>query len=96
MTEPTHEVAGEQAINTEVKVQHGSNKLAYKTKLSFTDVNRKHETVTSVQPPQITQVGMLQFLLEDRLISFPLINVFRMETEQLDVIEPSKIIVSSK
>lgn len=88
-TEPM--LAGDSKVDVQVK--KSSRKHSYKTKLAFTDVNRAHATITSVEPPSITQVGMLQFLLEDRLVSYPLINIFRMETEQLDVIEPSKLII---
>lgn len=88
-TEPA--LAGEQAID--VKVKPSVRKHSYKTKLAFIDINRSHATITSVEPPAITQAGMLQFLLEDRLVSYPLMNIFRMETEQLDVIEPSKLII---
>lgn len=95
MTEPT-QVAGEKQVTADVTVQKSQRLVSYKTKLLFIDLQRKGEVVTSVQPPTITQAGMLQFVLEDRLVAFPLMHIFRMETEQLDVIEPSKLIVSSK
>ncbi len=95
MTEPTA-VAGEKEVTADVSVQSSKRLVAYKTKLLFLDMNRKGEAITSVQPPTITQAGMLQFVLEDRLVAFPLMHIFRMETEQLDVIEPSKLIVSSR
>lgn len=83
-------------LSAEVKVQPSQKSFNYRTKLRFTDINRPHETIISVQPPAITQAGMLQLLLNDRLVTFPLQNIFRFEVEQLDEIVPSKIIVSEK
>lgn len=77
----------------EFEVKPSQKTVTFKTKLAFIDINRKHCEIVSVQPPQITQAGMLQFLLEDRLVSYPLMVIFRFETEQLMSIEPPKIIV---
>lgn len=80
----------------EVKIEAPKQNISYKTKLVFIDINRKHETLVSSHPPAITQAGMLQFLLSDRLISFPLSVIFRFETEQLSTVEPVRVIVGEK
>lgn len=80
-------------LEAKVEVKPSSTSVNYKTKLVFIDINRKHEAIISVVAPSIAQAGMLQFLLEDRLVSFPLNVIFRMETEQLTTVESSKLIV---
>lgn len=77
----------------DVQAKPSQKRYAYKTKLKFIDIQRPHEFVTSVEPPAITQAGIMQFLLDDRLVGFPLSVIFRWETEQLDEIMPAKLIV---
>lgn len=81
----------------QVTVKPSERLVEFKTKIRFLDVNRKHETIVSVQPPTITQAGTLQFLLSDRLINYPVHGVLMSwETEQLATVEPSKIIIGDK
>lgn len=87
-------MAAEQDI--EVKVSPSSQKVSYKTKIIFIDKDRGKKEIVSVQAPGISQAGILTFLLEDRLLNYPLNVVFYWETEQLQELEPSKIILSEK
>lgn len=78
---------------TDVKVQPSKTSISYKTKLEFLDINRKHQSIVSVNPPSVTQFGTLQFLLEDRLKNYPLMVIFSWETEQLqDIVQPRIIV----
>lgn len=79
-----------------VQVKPSEAKVSYKTKLIFIDKDRGKKEHVSVSPPSISQAGILTFLLEDRLLNYPLNVVFYWETERLDAIEPSKIILSEK
>lgn len=74
-------------------VKPSQSKVSFKTKLIFIDKDRGKREVVSIEPPAITQAGILTFLLEDRLLNWPLNVVFHWETEQLREIEPSKLIL---
>lgn len=76
-----------------VKVQETSKKVTYKTKIHFIDGDRGKIEIVSVVAPTVAPSGLLQFLLEDRLISYPISVVFRFETEQLVSLEQAKIII---
>lgn len=79
-----------------VQVNPSKEKISYKTKLIFIDEKRGKKEIVSVQVPGISPAGILTFLLEDRLLNYPLNVVFYWETEKLAEIEPSKIILSEK
>lgn len=87
-----------QTATEEIKVQvkPSTEKISYKTKLIFIDKDRGKKEIVSVQAPGISQAGILTFLLEDRLLNYPLNVVFYWETEQLAEIESSKIILSER
>ncbi len=86
--------AEESQVNVEVKPS--SKSVSFKTKVRFLNINRQQETIVSVQPPTITQSGILQFVLTDRLICLPLMAIERWEIEQLDEVKPSGLVVSMK
>lgn len=88
-------IIGQQS-EIEATVTPSKKQVSFKTKLKFMDVNRAHETVISVQPPQLTTAGTLQFLKEYRLLTYERQAVFSYETEQLDDIRPNGLVVSVK
>lgn len=77
-----------------IDVQPSAKNVAYKTKVVFLDGSKKD--IISVAPPQVQQTGLIQFILEDRVIVIPIGVVKFSETEQIKALEPSKIIISSK
>lgn len=79
---------------TEVKVKPQQKSFSYKTQLLFIDSQRGKKDIVSVEPPTVTQFGCLQFLLEDRIVLYPIPGViFSWSTEQLVAIDPPKIII---
>lgn len=78
----------------DVKVQPSEKNVAYKSKIVFLDGSKKD--IVSVVPPQVQQTGLIQFVLEDRVLVIPIGVIKFSETEQIKALEPSKIIVSSK
>jgi len=78
----------------DVKVQPSSKGVAYKSRVIFLDGQKKD--IVSIAPPQVQPSGLIQFVLEDRVIVIPIGVIRFSETEQLLSVEPSKIIVSSK
>ena len=80
----------------EVEVKPSQKQISYKTKLEFIDSQRGKRSIVSVVTPQITQSGMLQFLQEDRMISYPLNVIFSFEVEQLQEIKSAEIVVKEK
>lgn len=81
----------EQAIP--VTVQPSQTNISYKTQIQFIDLQRGKKDIVSIQAPSITQFGTLQFLLEDRLLNFPLPIIFSWSTEQLVAVESPKLII---
>ena len=76
-----------------VKVTESSKKISYKTKIEFHDKDKGKRVEVSIQAPICTQSGCLQFLLEDRLVTYPMAVIFRWETEQLIQIEDPKSVI---
>ena len=79
--------------STEVKIKPSQTKISYRTKIQFNDAQRGKKDIVSVEPPSISQAGILTFLLSDRVICYHLSVIFNWETEQLMDIEPPKIIL---
>lgn len=75
----------------EVDVKPAQKIINFKTKVRYLNINRTVETIVSIDAPQITQAGILQFLLADRLISIPLQVIERWEIERLDEVTPARL-----
>lgn len=84
----------EPEVTAQVQVKPTQKQYNYKTVIRFIDINRKHETVVSIQPPSLTPAGTLQFLKDDRLLNYERQGVvFSWETEQLQEIKQAHIVV---
>lgn len=77
----------------EVKIEPTKETITYRTSIEFHDKDKGKRLELSIQAPNITPVGCLQFLTADSLISYPMTGIFRFEVKQIVTKMESKITV---